>query len=760
MKRTTKISCLIGMLLLLIGLPAFSRTANADEEECDHKFTDWYVETVATCVEEGVTARYCQICGEYQSYSTGFGSHWYGYWHDDQEATCTQEGKQSRTCYYCDNVETRTVAMLPHTFGPFKTVTAATDFDYGVRECVCSVCGHVHQEGFLPEGTLVYADRGEIVQKLQVALNEAGFDCGEPDGVFGEMTEAAILAFEQANGLKEDGFAWPGIQKMLLGIRYTGTIAQGGIQLTLEYDQNKTYKSGDTLPIRVKVKNIGTVELTDIGVYVLSVNAGNGSVNWQKDLITPKMSLYEKPWKEFEGRIEEEEGDTYHHVLESEDSAEFLYEYEVKENAGKNQNPILQFVAYAATPDGDGVNAGFLMADPLIPDAGGMKNLPAAAALLLRIDEETLYLPDVQAGDQIRVNLVAENLGESALNDLHFEAIPYADLEMGEKITFGILPADQNLESGKEFRGTYTYTVREEDLEADLLNLDFSVCASAADPALPDSVIPVWANCTFKIPLEEKETSLLITEVHPAPIYPIGVGDVIPVTITVKNAGRLDVGGLSLEVWPEELAAGDNHDFAWSAPEQALEKGKEFEFIYNFTVQEADLLADDITRYFSVHGNTMATQFEGESAVRSNRIFVQLRDEDAVMPLMPELKLSVAKVVDGKTSYKPGDEIAINWKLTNTGTTDVTFTGLYLYYPEDGKAESIEYHMPASQKLAEYNLKLRAGSANEASGTVKLKVPEEKASASSIVLYLSAEGEENGSSWISEYQKITLPRAK
>ena len=48
---------------------------------------------------------------------------------------------------------------------------------------------------------------GNRLQSVQTALNEAGYDCGTPDGIAGRNTQAAISAFQQDNGLNETGTA-------------------------------------------------------------------------------------------------------------------------------------------------------------------------------------------------------------------------------------------------------------------------------------------------------------------------------------------------------------------------------------------------------------------------------------------------------------------------------------------------------------------------------------------------------------------------
>ena len=73
----------------------------------------------------------------------------------------------------------------------------------------------------LPEGTklqrgasvgesdLTVSTDPELIADLQRALTSAGYDPGTPDGVFGQNTEDAVVAFQQANGLSLDGIVGP-----------------------------------------------------------------------------------------------------------------------------------------------------------------------------------------------------------------------------------------------------------------------------------------------------------------------------------------------------------------------------------------------------------------------------------------------------------------------------------------------------------------------------------------------------------------------
>lgn len=61
--------------------------------------------------------------------------------------------------------------------------------------------------GILLGSRLTYASEAdqETVRAVQEILNQSGFDCGTPDGLFGSKTEGAIRQYQEANGLSVDG---------------------------------------------------------------------------------------------------------------------------------------------------------------------------------------------------------------------------------------------------------------------------------------------------------------------------------------------------------------------------------------------------------------------------------------------------------------------------------------------------------------------------------------------------------------------------
>jgi peptidoglycan hydrolase-like protein with peptidoglycan-binding domain len=71
----------------------------------------------------------------------------------------------------------------------------------------------------LPEGTKLQRGEGDpaLIKELQQALTTAGYDPGPADGTFGRRTEAAVVAFQEANGLSVDGRVGPETASALNG---------------------------------------------------------------------------------------------------------------------------------------------------------------------------------------------------------------------------------------------------------------------------------------------------------------------------------------------------------------------------------------------------------------------------------------------------------------------------------------------------------------------------------------------------------------
>ena len=73
--------------------------------------------------------------------------------------------------------------------------------------------------------------RGDEVRQIQKKLKELGYDPGQVDGIYGENTKKAVIAFQKAKGLNPDGIAGPQTLKALGISKDQGQFSSGDIDL-------------------------------------------------------------------------------------------------------------------------------------------------------------------------------------------------------------------------------------------------------------------------------------------------------------------------------------------------------------------------------------------------------------------------------------------------------------------------------------------------------------------------------------------------
>lgn len=73
--------------------------------------------------------------------------------------------------------------------------------------------------------------RGDEVRQIQKKLKELGYDPGQVDGIYGENTKKAVIAFQKAKGLNPDGIAGPQTLKALGISQEQGQFSSGDIDL-------------------------------------------------------------------------------------------------------------------------------------------------------------------------------------------------------------------------------------------------------------------------------------------------------------------------------------------------------------------------------------------------------------------------------------------------------------------------------------------------------------------------------------------------
>ena len=73
--------------------------------------------------------------------------------------------------------------------------------------------------------------RGDEVRQIQKKLKELGYDPGQVDGIYGENTKKAVIAFQKAKGRNPDGIAGPQTLKALGISQDQGQFSSGDIDL-------------------------------------------------------------------------------------------------------------------------------------------------------------------------------------------------------------------------------------------------------------------------------------------------------------------------------------------------------------------------------------------------------------------------------------------------------------------------------------------------------------------------------------------------
>ena len=87
-----------------------------------------------------------------------------------------------------------------YTFG--EAVPEASQGENTDTEEITEASGEEEDGETAEEPPKVYTDK-DTVKKVQQALNDAGFNCGTPDGLAGKKTNQAIIDFKAANGLDD-----------------------------------------------------------------------------------------------------------------------------------------------------------------------------------------------------------------------------------------------------------------------------------------------------------------------------------------------------------------------------------------------------------------------------------------------------------------------------------------------------------------------------------------------------------------------------
>ena len=81
---------------------------------------------------------------------------------------------------------------------------AEYEADNGITSKLTKFIKYWESNNFRKHVVITFSDK-DTVQKVQQALNDAGYNCGTPDGVAGKKTAAAIEQYQESKGLQKTG---------------------------------------------------------------------------------------------------------------------------------------------------------------------------------------------------------------------------------------------------------------------------------------------------------------------------------------------------------------------------------------------------------------------------------------------------------------------------------------------------------------------------------------------------------------------------
>lgn len=146
-----------------------------------HIYGEWVVEKAATETEDGVKARYCEVCGEKETKAVPKlpAGHIHSYSAQMVEPTCTEEGYTLYVCECGDSYKTDIIPAMRHNMRDWVVEKAATTEEEGIEKRECSRCDY-EETRTIPK----HVHNFVLTQKQESTCVTAGYliymcECGE-----------------------------------------------------------------------------------------------------------------------------------------------------------------------------------------------------------------------------------------------------------------------------------------------------------------------------------------------------------------------------------------------------------------------------------------------------------------------------------------------------------------------------------------------------------------------------------------------------
>ena len=112
------------------------------------------------------------------------------------------------------------------------------------------------------------AERSADMAQMQEQLNALGFNCGNPDGVFGNRTKEAVMAFQLAYGLKADG---------IVGEQTRAALQKAAGAEDIPEDPETDLPPADTIKLTLTLSADDLRRALETGDLVIDCRSGNVS---------------------------------------------------------------------------------------------------------------------------------------------------------------------------------------------------------------------------------------------------------------------------------------------------------------------------------------------------------------------------------------------------------------------------------------------------------------------------------------------------
>ena len=572
-----------------------------------HTYGAWETIELPTCTKEGRRRRFCTTCGEVEFDTMAKIPHVFGPVFAELEPTCTAAGTNRRTCTVCGAVERETVPALPHQVTDWRITKPMTPFSYGLREGTCSMCGQIQTEELIPLGILRRGDNGTAVQKLQAALNAAGFNCGYADGAFGGNTESAVSGFEGTIGVGQDGIAWPGVQNALYNNPASPTPV-GAIVLSLNQlsPVKEAYMSGENVDYELVFSNYTSKAVKNWNLYysenVVESGKPNGWSSPESGLgvnINPGETATTKFTYTITDLDVKAGGEALHwYIVGDLGGGESAYSntYDLAVPTMETPAPEPEATPETTEPETTGPETTEpAAAGPETEGPGGMGG--PGFEITIKLEGKTEFPAHYTEGDYVEVPLTLTNESEVPVLIKEFLTDPE------DMVTYETWMGDL-LQPHMSYAFTARVMAEAPDISEGIIHAYVSVTVEE-----PESHLPAGASAKIQIPqILDKPGILLVPEDTSGIVA--SPDDDIPVEITVFNIGNCDMMIDHLEVASCGAAEDPSASDSYTIPPEVFTLFKQedsFKFTYNIKVTPSDVSYGMVTRLFWMYAKDVAT---------------------------------------------------------------------------------------------------------------------------------------------------------